>query len=100
MISDLLGGVALGDIGLSGIVILVVLMILTDRLVTRKRLEEQRDETKAWRTAAETKDAVNAEYKESLKELLSLARATHHALTEIQHLGQGKKFDPGEDTPP
>lgn len=90
MIAELLGGVPLGDIGLSGIVILIVLMILTDKLVTRKRLEEAREDAKVYRIAAETQQAVNAENKESLKELLSLARASHHALSEIQSLGQGK----------
>jgi len=91
VLGELLGGVALGDIGLSGIVILIVLMILTDRLVTRKRLEEAREDKEVYRAAAETQQAVNAENKESLKELLSLARATNHALTEIQSLGQAKQ---------
>lgn len=91
MIADLLGGVPLGDIGLSGIVILIVLMILTDKLVTRKRLEEAREDAKVYRAAAETQQAVNAEFKDSLKELLSLGRATHHALSEIQSLGQVKQ---------
>lgn len=100
MINELLGGLQLGDIGLSGVVILIILMILNDRLITRKRYEDQREETKAWRAASEAKDAVIAEYKESLKELLSLARATHHALSEIQSLGQGKRFDSDrEDVP-
>lgn len=91
MLSDLLGGVALGDVGLSGIVILVVLMILTDRLVTRKRLEEAREESRAWRTSAETKDAVNAEHWSALSELLSLARTSAHALQEIQAVKRARE---------
>lgn len=88
VLGELLGGVALGDIGLSGIVILIILMILTDKLVTRKRLEEAREDAKAYRAAAETQQAVNATNAESLKELLNLARASQHALSEIQSLGQ------------
>lgn len=95
MLNELLGGVALGDLGLSGIVILIVLMILTDRLVTRKRLEEAREDARTYRTAAETQQAVNATNTESIKELLHLARATHHALTEIQSLGQVNQAHPG-----
>lgn len=98
VISELLGGVALGDIGLSGIVILIVLMILTDKLVTRKRLEEAREDAKAYRNAAETQQAVNATNTESLKELLTLARATHHALSEIQSLGQRNNDPQGNPT--
>lgn len=95
VLADLLGGVPLGDIGLSGVVILIVLMILTDKLVTRKRLEEAREDAKTYRAAAETKDAVNAELMGAVKELLSLARATHYALTEIQSLGQVRHENPG-----
>lgn len=93
MLEELLGGVALGDVGLSGIVILVVLMILTDRLVTRKRLEEAREEVKAWRTSSETEKAVNAEHWNALQELLTLARASTHALQEIQAVKRVREED-------
>lgn len=63
-------------------------MILTDRLVTRKRLEEAREDGKAWRTSAETQQAVNVELKAAVMEILPLARASHHALTSIQGWGQ------------
>lgn len=100
MLNELLGGVALGDLGLSGIVILIILMILTDRLVTRKRLEEAREDAKAWRTSAETKDAINGELKAAVLEILPLARATHHALTSIQSLGRAhQRSAPEEESP-
>lgn len=94
MLNELLGGVAVGDIGLSGIVILIVLMILTDRLVTRRRLEEAREDARTYRSAAEKQQLVNATNADSLRELLELGRATHHALTEIQALGQFKQEHP------
>lgn len=97
MLNDLLGGIALGDIGLSGIVILVILMILTDRLVTRKRLQEAREDAKAWRTSAETQQAINGELKAAVLEILPLARATNHALTSIQSLGRAAFQPPGEE---
>jgi hypothetical protein len=99
VLNELLGGVALGDLGLSGIVILVILMILTDRLVTRKRLEESREDGKGWRTSAETQQAINGELKAAVQELLTLARATHHALTSIQSLGKAYQDSTEEDTP-
>lgn len=97
MLNDLLGGIALGDIGLSGIVILIILMILTDRLVTRKRLQEAREDARAWRTSAETQQAINGELKAAVLEILPLARATNHALTSIQSLGRAAFQPPGEE---
>lgn len=90
MLPELLGGMKLGEVGYAGIVILVVLMVLTDRLVTRKRLEESREDGKAWRSSAETQQAINGELKAAVLEILPYARATHHALTSIQStLGLG-----------
>lgn len=101
MLNELLGGVALGDLGLSGIVILIILMILTDRLITRKRLEEAREDAKAWRTSSETKDAIIVELKGAVVEILPLARATHHAITSIQSLGRAytQQQDSPEEAP-
>lgn len=98
MLSEILGTIKLGEIGYAGIVILVILMILTDRLVTRKRLEESREDGKAWRTSAETQQAINGELKAAVLELLPLARGTHHALTSIQSLGRA--FVSPEEDPP
>lgn len=97
MLNELLGNVPLGDVGLSGIVILIVLMILTDKLVTRRRLEEAREDGKAYRTAFETQQQINGELKASVQELLPLARATHHALTSIQSLGRSFQQIPPEE---
>lgn len=97
MLGELLGNVSLKDVGVSGTLLLVVLMVLTDRLVTRKRLEESREDGRAWRAAAETQQAVNSELKAAVLELLSLARADHHALTSIQALGRAALQPPEED---
>lgn len=88
MLAELLGTMSIKDISLTGVVILIVMMILTDKLVTRKRLEEAREDGKAWRTSAETQQAVNGELKAAVMEILPLARATNHALTSIQSLGK------------
>lgn len=86
-LSELLGTVALGDLGLTGIVALVILMILTDRLVTRKRLEEAREDGAGWRSVALTQQEINGEFKATLNELISLAKSTDHALRSIQSMG-------------
>lgn len=49
-----IGGVPIdGDLSAKFLVGLVVLMILTDQLVTKKRLNEERKEKVYWRTAAQ-----------------------------------------------
>lgn len=87
MLAELLGNIPLGDIGLSGIVILVILMILTDRLVTRKRLEECREDGDGWRNVALKQQEINVEQGATLRELLSYAQASDHALRSIQAMG-------------
>lgn len=88
MLGDLLGSLPLKDISYGGIVILVIMMVLTDRLVTRKRLEEAREDGATWRATAERREEINRVQSDALTELLVLARATHHALTEIQLTGR------------
>lgn len=83
---------------LLAIVVWVIRAILTDMLVTRKRLEEQREDTKAWRISAETQQAVNAELNAAVQEILPLARATHHAMTSIQSLAKLGRA-PEEESP-
>lgn len=88
MLDELLGSLPLKDLGYGGIVILVILMILTDRLVTRKRLDEAREDASTWRTFGERQQEINRVQHDTSAELLTLARATHHALTEIQVTGR------------
>lgn len=87
MLGDLLGGIALGDVGLSGLVILFVLAILTGKLVPKSTLDNERENSKTWREVATTQQAINGEHSASLSELLSSSRATTHALQEIQAAG-------------
>jgi uncharacterized membrane protein len=68
-------------------VVIVVLMILTDRLVTRRRLEEAREDGAGWRTAFEKQQEVNGVQAAGLSELLTLARSSDHALRSIQSMG-------------
>lgn len=49
----MLDGIPVLDIGAKALVSVIVLMLLTDRLVTRKRLEDKQRESDTWREAAE-----------------------------------------------
>lgn len=87
-VGELLGGlgVGVGDIGLSGLIILVVLMIFTDRLVTRQRLLDEREEKTRWRTVAENLGTAIESLSGSVDKVLVYAETTNHALTTIQEL--------------
>jgi hypothetical protein len=87
VLQDLLGGVAVGDIGLSGLVVLAVLMLMTGRLVPKSTLENAREDAKVWRQAHDKQMEINRVQHDTNSELLTLARADHHALTELQALG-------------
>lgn len=87
MLAELFGAIPLSDVGLSTIVIMIIVMILTDRLVTRKRLEETREDCAAWREVALTQQEINGEFKGALSELIALGQATDHALRSIQAMG-------------
>lgn len=56
-----------GEWTASAILAAVVWMILTDRLVTRSRLQEAREETALWRANAEAGQEINREHAEAAK---------------------------------
>lgn len=87
MLEELLSGVPIGDIGISGLVVLFILAILTGRLVPKSTLDNEKENSKTWREVAATQQAVNAEHSASLSELLAGQRASLHALQEIQAAG-------------
>lgn len=53
---------AAGEWTAGAILAAVVWMILTDRLVTRKRLEEAREEATLWRAGFTTQQEINREH--------------------------------------
>jgi hypothetical protein len=72
-----LGGweIGLDSLGATGIVALIIMMILTDRLVTRGRLQEARQETAYWRTAFENESAKNTHLAEGARDWGIVAKA-------------------------
>lgn len=66
----------LTDIGAGALVVLVVLMILTDRLVTRKRLEEAKAEAQQWREMYLGEVALGHKRDEQVAELVEVGRTT------------------------
>lgn len=60
--------------GVVGVVLLVGWLIMTDRLVTRRRLEDQQHETNEWRTESRIKDQQIAVKDEQLQHLAEVGR--------------------------
>lgn len=76
-------GLSPTDLGVSGLLVLVVLLILTGRLVPRSTLQDMREERDTWRAAhAESEVARQAE-RAQVTELLELSRTAGHVLTAL-----------------
>jgi len=86
-VNDILGGLALGDISLSGLVVLFVLAILWGKLVPKSTLDTAIATADKWQELAVTQQQISIEHTGILQELVSGQRASVHALQEIQAAG-------------
>lgn len=78
----------LADLGLTGLVTLTVLMILTGKLVPKANLDRQVQETDYWRTTANKSKETNLKLATSLQELTEAARLSEHVMSAIQAKNQ------------
>lgn len=78
-----LADIGLGNLTASGVVLLIVLMVLRGTLVTKRQLDEQRQETAYWRTAHGVSEEARRMQAQQMQELLEgnrTIRAVLHAL--------------------
>ncbi len=80
---DTLFGFSPADLGVSGLLVLVVLLILTGRLVPRSTLVDMREERDTWRAAHSESEAARQAEREQVTELLELSRTAGHVLTAL-----------------
>ena len=85
--NELLGGIALGDISLSGLVVLFVLAILWGKLVPKSTLDNAVANGDKWQELAMTQQQISIEHTAILGDIVSSQRASTHALQEIQAAG-------------
>ncbi|THA56091.1 hypothetical protein [Streptomyces sp. A1136] len=76
-------GLSPTDLGVSGLLVLVVLLILTGRLVPRSTLLDMREERDTWRAAHTESEAARQAEREQVTELLELSRTAGHVLTSL-----------------
>ncbi|MFJ4863388.1 hypothetical protein [Streptomyces sp. NPDC088748] len=82
------------DLGVSGLLVLVVLLILTGRLVPRSTLVDMRDERDTWRAAHDKSETARQAEREMTTELLELSRTAGHVLTSLP---KPREVDAGAD---
>ncbi|MFE6079961.1 hypothetical protein [Streptomyces virginiae] len=91
---DAIFGFSPADLGVSGLLVLVVLLILTGRLVPRSTLVDMREERDTWRAAHSESEAARQAEREQVTELLELSRTAGHVLTSLP---KSREVDAGAD---
>lgn len=80
----LIDGLPFQNISIGTALMIVFLLVVTGRLVARRFLDDERENTKAWRAVAENNTATLVELKHAVQEQVELARTSDHILREIQ----------------
>lgn len=87
---DFLGGMSadfLKGVGLTGVVVIIVLMILTDRLVTAGRLREMRNDRDKWQKAFEaSEEARRTQLDQTHTVVVELGQTVDKFTRELQTL--------------
>lgn len=85
--STFLSVLKLDQIAYAGIVVIIIFAILTDRLVTRRRLDEAREERNDWKAAYMASDQANRLLIQQNSDLVDGARTTIKVVEAIPRLG-------------
>jgi sugar phosphate isomerase/epimerase len=92
---DVLDGLPIGDLSLSGFAILVCLLIVTGGIPTRRELRDTRADRDRWQSSADTWQRVATEHgmtlekhTETLEKLLTGQDAIRHVVEQIQTAGR------------
>lgn len=85
--STFLSVLKLDQIAYAGIVVIIIFAILTDRLVTRRRLDEAREERNDWKAAYMASDQANRLLMQQNSDLIDGARTTIKVVEAIPSIG-------------
>lgn len=84
----MLDGLPIGQISAGALVAVVVLLILTGRLVTRRQLLDAQADRDKWRESADSWQLSTHTLGMAIEKVVVLSEATNHALVEIQELAR------------
>lgn len=92
-----LADLTITQVSAGALLAVVVLLILTGRLVTRRQLTDTQADRDYWRQTADTQQRISTEHGMTLEKLtatteklLTYAETTQHVVTEIQRAGAGE----------
>jgi hypothetical protein len=84
----MLDGLPVGQISAGALVAVIVLLILTGRLVTRRQLLDAQADRDKWRESADSWQQSTHTLGMAIEKVVVLSEATNHALVEIQELAR------------
>lgn len=87
----LLDNLPLGEYSFRAIVIGLVLMLFSGRVVTKRQLDDCREDLKLARATNETQAAELGEIKAAVRDSVEIGRTTVHILREIQSNGRAHR---------
>lgn len=91
---DLLANVNVGQVSAGALVALIVIMILSGRLVTRRQLLDAQADRDKWRESADGWQRSTHTLGMAIEKVVVLSEATNHALVEIQELARRGNQEP------
>lgn len=93
---DILGGLPPLDIGISGILTLVFLLVLFGKIPSPAAYKDLQADRDKWRESAEKWQLTATQLGMSMEKLLVYAETTNHAIVDIRELAQQRT---GEQDP-
>lgn len=85
---ELFDGLPIGEYSFRAIVVGLVLALFSGKVVTKRQLDDCREDLKLARATNETQAAELTEIKSAVRDSVEIGRTTVHILREIQTNGQ------------
>lgn len=84
MVADLMDGLPIGEYSFRAIVVMLVLALFSGKVVTKRQLDDAREDLKLARVTNENQAATLAQIDATLRSLVEFARTTDYMLRQIQ----------------
>lgn len=91
---DILGGLPPLDIGITGLLALVFLLVLFGKIPSPAAHQDVKADRDKWREAAEKWQGTTTQLGMSMEKLLAYAETTNHAIVDIRELAQQRAGEP------
>lgn len=92
--------VGIAEWGAESFVAVIILLILTDRLVSRARLTEKNEEIALWRSKSERETAINEKNSDAIKNFADAALLKEEIRAAVQDMASYRRSQPETDPEP